>query len=77
MTTGGLGVAFFSPWDLKRYFFSLRPIKVSPISIRAFFSGRGLRVLASEGLWVGLPCLLALWLQALVQRMEPKPQWPA
>jgi len=65
MTTGGLGVAFFSPWDLKRYFFGFRPIKVSPISIRAFLGGRGLRVLASEALWVGLPCLLLLWLQRL------------
>lgn len=68
MTTGGLGVAFFSPWELKRYFFSFRPIKVSPISIRAFFNGRGLRVLASEAIWVGLPCLLVLWLQQLLAR---------
>ena len=65
MTTGGLGVAFFSPWDLKRYFFGIRPIKVSPISIRAFISGRGLRVLASEALWVGLPCLALLAAQRL------------
>ncbi|GAB3578449.1 metal-dependent hydrolase [Hymenobacter daeguensis] len=68
MTTGGLGVAFFSPWDLKRYFFGFRPIRVSPISIRAFVSGRGLRVLASEALWVGLPCLLLLGLQRLRAR---------
>ena len=68
MTTGGLGVAFFSPWDVKRYFFGLRPIKVSPLGIKAFFSGRGLRVLASEALWVGLPCLLLLGLQALRPR---------
>jgi inner membrane protein len=60
MTTGGLGVAFFSPWDLKRYFFGFRPIKVSPISIRAFLGMKGLRVLASEAIWVGLPCLLLL-----------------
>ena len=65
LTTGGLGVAFFSPWHLERYFFPFRPIQVSPISIRAFFSGRGLRVLASEALWVGLPCLLLLGWQAL------------
>jgi inner membrane protein len=60
LTTGGLGVAFFSPWHLERYFFPLRPIKVSPLSIRAFFGGKGLRVLASEVVWVGLPCLLLL-----------------
>ncbi len=60
LTTGGLGVAFFSPWHLERYFFPLRPIKVSPLSIRAFFGAKGLRVLASEVVWVGLPCLLLL-----------------
>ncbi|GAA4350039.1 metal-dependent hydrolase [Hymenobacter saemangeumensis] len=68
-TTGGLGVAFFSPFDLERYFFPLRPIKVSPIGIRAFFSSWGLRVLASEALWVALPCMLLLVLRAgLVKR---------
>ena len=60
MTTGGLGVAFFSPWHLERYFFPIRPIKVSPLSIRGFFGSRGLLVLASEAVWVGLPCLLLL-----------------
>ncbi|MGI4872382.1 MAG: metal-dependent hydrolase [Janthinobacterium lividum] len=64
LTTGGLGVAFFSPWHLERYFFPWRPIRVSPMGIKAFVSGRGLRVLASEALWVGLPCLLALAAQA-------------
>lgn len=68
MTTGGLGVAFFSPWNPERYFFSLRPIKVSPIGIKAFFGMRGLRVLASEAVWVGIPCLLLLVLQRLTRR---------
>ena len=60
LTTGGLGVAFFSPWHPERYFFPFRPIKVSPLSIRAFLGSKGLRVLASEAVWVGLPCLLLL-----------------
>ena len=68
MTTGGLGVAFFSPWHLERYFFPLRPIKVSPLSIRGFFGSRGLRVLASEAIWVGLPCLVLLWLGQRLER---------
>ena len=71
MTTGGLGVAFLSPWDLKRYFFSLRPMRVSPIGSKAFFSGRGLRVLASEARWVGLPCVAALWWQRLAGHRVP------
>ena len=71
MTTGGLGVAFFSPWHLERYFFSFRPIKVSPLSIRAFLGAKGLRVLASEAIWVGLPCLLLLWEQRGRQAVLP------
>lgn len=67
MTTGGLGVAFFSPFDPTRYFFPWRPIRVSPIGVGAFFSGRGLRVIFSEVLWVGVPCGL-LWLGARLWR---------
>jgi len=54
-TDGGLGVAFFSPFSNHRYFFPFRPIEVSPIGIRPFFSARGLDVLRSEALWIGLP----------------------
>ena len=54
MTDGGLGVAFFAPFDDTRYFFAFRPIKVSPIGL-AFFSARGLDVAWSEFLWVCIP----------------------
>jgi len=57
ITTGGLGVAFFSPFDNTRYFFSWRPIQVSPIGATKFFSSWGLRVLKSELIWIGLPSL--------------------
>src|SRR5205807_286289 len=30
-TNGGLGVAFFAPFDDQRYFFPWRPVQVSPI----------------------------------------------
>lgn len=56
MTTGGLGVAFFAPFDNTRYFFSFRPIKVSPINVKAFFDGKGIAVLKSEAIWIGIPC---------------------
>ncbi len=59
MTTGGLGVAFFWPFDEARYFLPWRPIEVSPFSPRAFFSERGVTVIRSELLWVWLPCGLA------------------
>jgi inner membrane protein len=54
MTDGGLGIAFFAPFDDTRYFFLFRPIKVSPIGL-AFLSARGLEAVWSEFLWVGIP----------------------
>ena len=54
MTDGGLGVAFFAPFDDTRYFFPFRPIKVSPIGL-SFFTARGLDVIWSEFLWVCIP----------------------
>jgi inner membrane protein len=58
MTSGGLGVAFFSPFSNHRYFFHYRPIRVAPIGLMRMFSHRGIRVLTSEILWVWIPCLL-------------------
>jgi inner membrane protein len=36
MTSGGLGIAFFSPFDNARYFLPWRPVRVSPIAPGAF-----------------------------------------
>jgi len=58
LTDGGLGVAFFSPFDNRRYFFSWRPLAVSPIGLGPFFTARGLAVLESELLFVWLPALV-------------------
>ena len=55
MTNGGLGVAFFAPFRNERYFFSWRPIEVSPIGVARFFSEWGLRVIKTELQWVWLP----------------------
>lgn len=55
MTDGGLGVAFFAPFDNRRFFFPWTPIHVSPIGISRFFTDRGLAVLQSEFLWIWLP----------------------
>jgi inner membrane protein len=60
MTNGGLGVAFFSPFDTTRYFFPMRPVLVSPIGVSEFFSAYGVRVLASEAVWIWLPSCSAL-----------------
>jgi inner membrane protein len=48
MTTGGLGVAFFAPFDQTRYFFPFRPIPVAPMSAAGLFNERGLHLLATE-----------------------------
>ena len=56
MTNGGLGIAFFSPFDTTRYFLPWRPVLVSPIGA-AFFSSRGLVVIWSEMFWVWGPTL--------------------
>jgi inner membrane protein len=58
MTDGGLGVAFFSPFNNARYFLPWRPIRVSPIGVSRFFTDRGLEVLKSELFWIWLPAAL-------------------
>jgi inner membrane protein len=57
LTDGGLGVAFFSPFDTTRYFFAARPVAVSPIGIGAFFNEEAFHVLASEVTWIWLPTI--------------------
>lgn len=67
MTNGGLGVAFFSPWDTTRYFLPWRPIAVSPIGIRSFFGEWGLQVLMSEAVWISIPCLIIVLITIIVK----------
>jgi inner membrane protein len=66
-TNGGLGVAFFSPFDPARYFFPVRPIQVSPIGIAAFLTPRGAMALFSEMIWVW-PASTAVFILARVAR---------
>lgn len=69
LTNGGRGCALWWPFDTGRIFFPFRPIQVSPMSIGGFISEWGLEVLASEAVWIGLPCLalvlMARWLRRL------------
>ncbi|HTO87268.1 MAG TPA: metal-dependent hydrolase [Thermoanaerobaculia bacterium] len=57
MTDGGLGVAFWAPFDNTRYFLPWRPIHVSPFSLTGFFGARGLEILGSEVVAIWIPCL--------------------
>jgi len=70
LTDGGLGIAFFAPFDTTRYFFPWRPITVSPIGVMQFFSPWGLGVLISELFWIGIP--VACWLIGLSRIKKAK-----
>jgi len=67
-TDGGLGVALWCPFDCSRHFAPFRPIAVSPIGVGAFFSARGFDALASELVWVWLPCVALAWLCVQLRR---------
>ena len=68
MTSGGLGVAVFSPWDNARYFLPWRPIKVSPIGVSNFFSEWGKKVIISELLWIGVPCSIYMVVVRIIKK---------
>jgi inner membrane protein len=69
MTNGGLGVAFFSPVDNRRYFLPWRPILVSPIGMARFFSARGVAILESEILWIWVPAFVFVLLAMTLRRV--------
>lgn len=74
LTDGGLGVAFFWPFNNERYFLPWQVIEVSPISIGRFFTARGWSVIKSELLYIWLPSVilgLTVWLgQKLLQLLR-------
>ena len=74
MTTGGRGVAFFSPFSNERYFLPWRVIEVSPIGVLPFFTRRGALVFASELTWIWLPAALVavagVWVRSAARRAE-------
>ncbi len=70
MTTGGRGIAFFSPFDNERYFLPWRMIKVSPIGIENFFGKWGIQVLQSEMIYIGIPSLVVMVIWYLFYRQK-------
>ena len=68
MTDGGLGVAFFAPFDNTRYFLPWTSIRVSPIGA-GFFSARGLETLRREVVYVWAPCVVMTIAGSLRQRL--------
>lgn len=69
MTSGGLGVAFFSPFSNERYFFPFRPIKVSHIGLQAFIRHNGLAVLKNEFVWMWLPSFALIGIMAAIKKL--------
>jgi inner membrane protein len=67
LTNGGRGVAFLVPFSDWRYHFPVRPIEVSPLGVREFFTERGVTILTNEIVWVWAPAAvvaaLAVWLR--------------
>jgi len=74
LTNGGLGVAFFAPFDDTRYFFPVTPIEVSPLRARAFLTVRGRSVLSSEIGWVWCPAIVATVVARLVRCRTASPR---
>jgi len=70
LTSGGLGIAFFSPFSNERFFFEFRPLRVSAIGLSDFLASRWTAVLASELKWVWLPALALGIAGALAARLH-------
>lgn len=68
MTNGGLGVAFFSPFDNTRHFLPWRPVRVSPIAVARFFTPKGFAILQNEAVWIWFPAILFAFLVLTVRR---------
>jgi inner membrane protein len=76
LTNGGRGVAFFAPFSEARHHFPVRPIEVSPIGVREFFTARGLEVIENELRWLWLPSAAALAIAWGLRRLSD-PRTPA
>ncbi len=72
MTNGGLGVAFFAPFDNTRYFLPWRPIQVSPLTTGEFFGEWGLRVVKSELKWVVAPSVVVFLVAYGIRKLTAK-----
>ncbi len=70
MTSGGLGVAFFSPFSNHRFFFPFRPIGVCSIGLSGMFSHRGAMIVLSEFVWLWAPSLALAGVSALLKRKQ-------
>ena len=73
MTNGGRGIALLSPFSNHRYFLPWTPIEVSPLTVRAFLSQRGLTVIKSEILWIWMPVVSIAIFVWIVRKVKLRP----
>ncbi|WP_430412606.1 metal-dependent hydrolase [Kordia sp.] len=69
-TNGGRGVGFFIPFENTRYFFSWRPILVSPLGAGNFFSKWGWQVVQNELFYIGIPAVSLLIVNFFVRKIR-------
>jgi inner membrane protein len=76
LTDGGSGVMLFFPFSTERFFFSWRPIRVSPLSIARFFDRAG-RILWSELPFCAAATLVGFTVRRITRRAGgPRPTPP-
>lgn len=68
MTNGGLGIAYFAPFDNGRYFLPWTPVQVTRVGFYDFFSYRGFRILLSESVFILAPLVMLALMPRLVAR---------
>lgn len=68
MTNGGLGIAFFAPFDNGRYFLPWTPVQVTRVGFYDFFSYKGFRILLSESVFILVPLVMLSLMPRLVAR---------
>lgn len=77
LTGGGLGIALLAPFSGERYFFDVRPIRVSSFGVTDFTNGRWPTVLGSELQWIWLPSLglatAGLAVSRIIVRLRAQP----
>ena len=69
MTTGGMGIGFFIPFNNDRFFFPFREIVVSPLGLKDFFSTWGIQVILSEFKYIFVPCSIILVLLFFLKKI--------
>ncbi len=74
LTNGGGGIAFFAPFYDARFFFPVRPIEVSPLTLHGILSPHGVAVMLNELKWIWLPSMTIVAAAALVRRRETEPE---